>query len=156
MNTTQHTDADTRTMELSRIIDAPAELVFEAWTKPEHVVQWWGPDGFTTTLQEMDVRPGGLWRFVMHGPDGTDYTNRVEYIEVDAPHKLVYWHGSDMDNDPRKFLATVTFESLGNQTRVTNKLQMNSREQYDESLAFGAMELGLQTLKNLADFVGNM
>src|SRR5580700_6172332 len=57
--------------------DAPRELVFAAWTDPKHLSQWWGPNGFTTTTSSFDFRPGGIWRFVMHGPDGRDYQNRV-------------------------------------------------------------------------------
>lgn len=65
------------------------------FTDPGHVVHWWGPTGFTNTISEMEARPGGVWRFIMHGPDGTDYDNRIEYIEIEYPARLVYLHGSD-------------------------------------------------------------
>src|SRR5438128_10473572 len=74
-----------REIVVTRVFDAPRELVFEAWTDPTRVVQWWGPHGFTTTIHEMDVRPGGVWRFVMHGPDGTDYPNKVGFAEAAEP-----------------------------------------------------------------------
>jgi uncharacterized protein YndB with AHSA1/START domain len=61
----------------TRVFDAPRELVFALWTDPEHLAQWWGPNGFTTTTHTFDMRPGGAWRFVMHGPDGRDYQNRI-------------------------------------------------------------------------------
>ena len=81
MAESETTAAAEREISITRLFDAPRELVFEAWTDPEQVVQWWGPHGFTTTIHEMDVRPGGVWRFIMHGPDGTDYDNRVVFEE---------------------------------------------------------------------------
>ena len=66
----------------------PRELVFKMWTDPKHVAQW-GPKGFTNTIYEMDVKPRGVWRFVMHGPDGVDYKNRIVYIEIVEPERLV-------------------------------------------------------------------
>lgn len=72
------------------------------WTDPKHIA-WWGPNGFTNTIHEMNVKPGGVWRFIMHGPDGTDYPNKILFIEVVKPERLVYTHGSDEDNDPNQF-----------------------------------------------------
>lgn len=72
-------DTADREIVITRVFDAPREQVFDAWTDSEHVSQWWGPNGFTTTTHEMDVRPGGVWRFIMHGPDGVDYKNRIVY-----------------------------------------------------------------------------
>ena len=69
------------------VVDAPRARVFEAWTDPTHVAQWWGPDGFTNTIQEMDVRPGGVWRLVMHGPDGVDYKNKSIFDEIVKPER---------------------------------------------------------------------
>ena len=86
-----------REIVLSRLIDAPQELVFDAWTDPEQVGQWWGPSGFTTTTHKMEVKPGGVWRFVMHGPDGRDYQNKITYLEIVPPERLVYRHGGDED-----------------------------------------------------------
>ena len=77
-----------REILLTRIFDAPRELVFNAWTDPKQIVQWWGPRGFTTTTYEMDVKPGGVWRFVMHGPDGRDYENRITFDEVVRPEDV--------------------------------------------------------------------
>ena len=74
-----------REIAATRIFDAPRELVWKAWTDPKHVAQWWGPNGFTNTIHEMNVSPGGVWRFMMHGPDGTDYPNRIVFIEVVEP-----------------------------------------------------------------------
>src|SRR5687767_15596482 len=97
----------------SRVFDAPRELVFKMWTDPKHVPNWWGPNGFLITTYEMDVRPGGAWRFVMHGPDGTDYYNKIVYREVVAPERLAYSHVSGP-----LFDVVVTFEEQGLKTRV--------------------------------------
>src|SRR5262245_61006115 len=83
-------DSDPRAMVGMREFDAPRELVWTAWTDPKHLSQWWGPDGFTTTTSAFDMRPGGVWRFVMHGPDGRDYENRVTFDEIVKPERLVY------------------------------------------------------------------
>jgi uncharacterized protein YndB with AHSA1/START domain len=72
-------------MVLTRVFDAPRELVFDAWTDPEHVVRWWGQHGFSITIHEMDVWPGGVWRFAIHAPDGIGHTNRVTFLEVARP-----------------------------------------------------------------------
>jgi uncharacterized protein YndB with AHSA1/START domain len=69
----------------TRVFDAPRDLVFEVWTDPKHLSQWWGPNGFTTTTGHFDMRPGGVWRFVMHGPDGRDYQNLITFEEVARP-----------------------------------------------------------------------
>ena len=82
-----------REIATSRVFDAPRDLVWEAWTDPKHLARWYGPNGFTVTTHEMDVRPGGVWRLTMHGPDGTDYPNLTRYVEVVRPERLVYEHG---------------------------------------------------------------
>ena len=100
-----------REIVISRLIDAPQERVFDAWTDPEQVVQWWGPNGFTTTTYKMEVKPGGVWRFVMHGPDGRDHQNKITYLEVVRPERLVFEHGGDDDLEPVSFVEL--FECLG-------------------------------------------
>ena len=117
--TQESTGTADREMVVSRLIDAPRDLVFKAFTSPEHVTQWWGPDGFTTTTREMDVRPGGVWRYVMHGPDGTDYPNRIDFREVVEPERLVYNHSGDSPDDPIRFETTVTFEDRDGKTALT-------------------------------------
>lgn len=136
-----------------RTFEAPRDLVFEAWTDPAHVARWWGPDGFTTTVQQMDVRPGGLWRFIMHGPDGTDYDNRAVYIEVSRPERLVFDHGADVDDDPNSFHVTVTFDDHGGRTEVTMTSVFKTAQARDAVVLFGAIELGKQTLNHLADYL---
>src|SRR5579884_4127269 len=90
-------DQDPRIIVGMREFDAPRALVFSAWTDPKHLAQWWGPNGFTTTTSSFDMRPGGVWRFVMHGPDGRDYQNRITFEEIVPPERLVYRHGGGDD-----------------------------------------------------------
>jgi uncharacterized protein YndB with AHSA1/START domain len=142
-----------REIVVSREFDAPRELVFEAWTDPEQLVQWWGPHGFTTTNHEMDVSPGGVWRFVMHGPDGTEYGNRVEFIEVAPPERLVYSHGPDGASEGPSFRVTVTFDDEDGKTRLTLRLVFASPAERDGAVEFGALEGGKQTLERLADYL---
>ncbi len=113
-------ERDPCAMIVTREFDAPRDLVFEAWTDPRHLSQWWGPDGFTTTTSAFDMRPGGVWRFVMHGPDGRDYENRITFDEIMKPERIRYHHGGGEDVEPVQFRTTVTFDDLGSRrTRVT-------------------------------------
>src|SRR5713101_4955922 len=75
---------------VSRLIDASRRLVFEAWTRPDHVARWWGPQGFTTIYCKMDIRPGGAYRFGMRSPEGAEYWKRGVYREIVAPERLVF------------------------------------------------------------------
>lgn len=98
-----------------RVFGAPRDLLWRMWTDPTHVAKWWGPRGFTTTIHQMDVEPGGIWRFVMHGPDGVDYDNEMVFTEVEKPERLVYSHIV-----PPPFRQEVTFTELGvAKTRIT-------------------------------------
>jgi uncharacterized protein YndB with AHSA1/START domain len=115
------TPAD-RQIVTTRILDAPRELVWKVWTDPAHVHHWWGPAGFSTTTQRMDVRPGGQWRFTMHGPDGRDYQNTITFRVVEPPTRLVYEHGGELDLEAVIFETTVTFEPMPGEphrTRLT-------------------------------------
>jgi uncharacterized protein YndB with AHSA1/START domain len=87
--TSRAEDTSAREIVITRVFDAPCELVFDAMADPKQVVQWWGPIGFTTTIHGMDVRTGGVWRHTMHGPDGTDYPNKSIFIEVVRPERIV-------------------------------------------------------------------
>jgi uncharacterized protein YndB with AHSA1/START domain len=136
-----------REITATRVFDAPRDLVFQMWTDPKHVAQWWGPNGFTTTIHEMDVRPGGVWRFVMHGPDGVDYSNKSVYVEVVKPERLVYDHVSGP-----KFRATVIFEDRGGKTSVTVRMLFESVAERERTIEkFGAVEGLNQTLGRLKD-----
>ncbi|TMB96601.1 MAG: ATPase [Chloroflexi bacterium] len=144
-----------REITVTRVFDAPRELVFEAWTDPEQVVQWWGPHGFTTTVHEMDVRPGGVWRFVMHGPDGTDYDNKVVFMEVEPSERLFYTHSGGEDSDSPAFQVTVTFEEEGDKTRLTTRMVFASGKERDRMIEeVGALEGVNQTLDRLGAYLG--
>lgn len=143
-----------RELVLSRVFDAPRELVFRVWTDGEHLAAWFGPAGFTTVTHEADIRVGGRWRFDMRGPDGKLYTNRIEYREVVAPERLVFDHGSDVDDDPHRFHVIITFEEQSDKKTVVTMRQLHpTKAQRDAGLAFGAVELGYQTLDKLAAFL---
>lgn len=141
-----------RELVATRVFDAPRELVFKLWTDPDHIAQWWGPRGFTTTTSSMDVRPGGVWRFCMHGPDGTDYPNRITYTEVVAPERLAYTHGGGGDDEPVRFETTVAFEDVGGKTKLTMRMLFPSAEARDFVVdKYGAAEGQVQTIDRLAE-----
>jgi uncharacterized protein YndB with AHSA1/START domain len=107
MKTDNFTD---REVVITRVIDAPRELVWEAWTNPKHADKWWGPNGFVNTTESMDLRVGGEWKYMMVGPDGTHYPNHMVYKEVTPPSKLVADHG---DGERVWFEVSVTFQASG-------------------------------------------
>lgn len=141
-----------REIVTTRVVNAPRERVFETWTDPRHVAQWWGPDGFTNTIQEMDVRPGGVWRFVMRGPDGVDYKNTSVFVEVVKPERLVYSHVSGPT-----FRMTVTFDKQGGKTKVTMRMLFEAAAEHDKAVkVFGAVEGAKQSLGRLEEHVAKM
>ena len=93
----------TREMNIKRKLQAPVELVWEVWTKSEHIAKWWGPDGFTNSIHQMDVVPNGEWRLTMHGPDGKGYPNRSIFLEIVPLKKIVFQHFHP------NYLATILF-----------------------------------------------
>lgn len=109
---------DTHQIRITRIYDAPVALVWNAWTDPAQVGQWWGPRGFTLTTAERDLRPGGFWRYVMHGPDGTDYPNFTRYHVVEPMQRLVYDHGASSEDAKPLFRVTALFRDLGGRTEL--------------------------------------
>jgi uncharacterized protein YndB with AHSA1/START domain len=143
-----------RAIILTRIFDAPPEKVFEVWTDPKHLTHWYGPRGFSTTVHEMDVRPGGIWRMTMRGPDGRDYLNRIVFVEVTPPTKLVYKHTPESGSEPVSHETTVTFADLGGRTEVTLQMIFPTAEQREYVVkTHHAIEGGKQTLERLADFL---
>lgn len=125
-----------REMVFTRVFDAPRELVWAAYTDPQHVVRWWGPKGFTNTIHEMDVRPGGLWRLTMHGPDGTNYPNRIEFLEVVKSERLVFHHGDD--GNPRMFHVTVRFFAEGDRTKIVSHMLFKTPGECVETKKFAS------------------
>ena len=151
-------DRDTRAIIATRVLDAPRALVFEVWTDPKHLAQWWGPDGFTTTTSGFEMKAGGVWRFVMHGPDGRDYENRITYDVIEKPERIVYHHGGGDDVEPVQFRTTVTFEELGEKTtRLTLHAVFPSAAERERVIKqYGADKGAEQTLSRLADYVAGL
>jgi len=155
ISTNSTTWALDREIVLVRVLDAPREAVFTAWTDADAFCQWFGPDGFTCTVHEMDVRPGGRARFDMTSGDGTLFTNRFDYLEVVPGERLVLDHGSDTDDDPTRFRVTITLDEQGDGKTVLTLRQLHPTvEQRDAGIGFGAVELGLQTMQKLARHLG--
>ena len=147
-----------RELVFERVFDAPRELVFKAWSDPKHLAEWWGPNGFSTTTRRFELKPGGVWRFVMHGPDGRDYENRIVYEEVVRPERLVYRHSGGEDVEPVQFTVTVIFaEEADEKTRLTMRMVFPSRDERDRvAETYGAIEGAHQTLERLAVYLRRM
>src|SRR5919205_3881796 len=139
-----------REIVISRVIDAPRELVFEAFTEVRHLSRWWGPDGFTTTTRAFEFRVGGEWVFVMHGPDGTDYQEWISWTEIAPPERIALLHG-EFAGDPDAFESVLTFVPDGPATRLEMRTVFPTKEMRDQAVErYSAIEGGLQTLANLA------
>ena len=134
----------------SRLIDAPRERVFRAFSDPAHLARWWGPKGFTSTFQEFDFRPGGAWRFVMHGPDGANYPNESVFVEVVAPERVVFEHLSG-----HHFRMTVTFVPQGTGTLVGWRQVFDTAAERQRIAKF-VLEANEQNLDRLAAEVRNV
>jgi uncharacterized protein YndB with AHSA1/START domain len=142
-----------REIVISQLIDGPRELVFEAFTRVRHLSRWWGPDGFTTTTRSFEFRVGGVWDFVMHGPDGTDYQEWITWREIVPQARIALLHGEYRD-DPNAFESVLTFEPAGEQTRIVMHTLFPSKELRDEAVEkYHAIEGGEQTLRNLAIYI---
>ena len=145
-----------REIVISRVISAPRELVFEAFTQVRHLSRWWGPDGFTTTTRTFEFRVGGAWDFVMHGPDGTDYQEWISWTEIAAPERIALRHGESRD-DPNAFESVLTFAADGTATRIEMQTLFPTKELRDEAVEkYHAVEGGRQTLDNLAEYVAEI
>jgi uncharacterized protein YndB with AHSA1/START domain len=143
-----------REIVIRRRIEAPRELVFRAWTDPAHLERWWGPNGFSTTTSEFEHRPGGRWRYVMHGPDGTDYPNLQSYEEIAPPERIVYSHGTGNPGEAPLFHVTVTFSDDAGGTLVTLRSLFPTAEARDHVVRrVKAIEGGEQTLGRLAAYL---
>jgi uncharacterized protein YndB with AHSA1/START domain len=150
--------ADPREIVATRVFKAPQEIVWRAFTEPHQVEQWWGPRGFTTTTEVMDVRPGGVWKHVMHGPDGTDYPNQCVFIEVVKPERIVFSNAGGKLGEPgANFVSTWTFAAVGEETRVIIRMRFATVEDCARiAREFGAIEGAKQTLSRLAEHLPKM
>lgn len=145
-----------REIIITRLLKAPRELVFEVWTKPEHIAQWWGPDGFTTTVHSMDVSVGGTLKMTYKGVDNS-FFNVLRYTEIVRPERLCYTHGNGEANDPGEFEVTVTFEEEGSNTRLTMRSLFKTAEFRNFVIEkYGAIERGNETITHLEKYLDTM
>ncbi len=142
-------NTEDREIKISRLLNAPIELVWHVWTNPDHIKNWWGPNGFSNTISKMEVKPGGEWNLIMHGPDGVDYVNKSVFTEVIKFKKLVYEHISHP-----KFVATIEFESLNNQTKLNWHMLFESKDQFIQVVKTFKADEGLkQNIDKLQNYL---
>lgn len=154
MNMTR-TSVQDRELIATRVFDAPREMVYRTWTEPGHLSKWWGPKGFTITTHVIDVKPGGVWRYMMHGPNGDDYDNKITYIEIVSPERIVYSHGDDKDDE--QFRVTVTFTEQDGKTELMMQSVFRSAEELQYVVKeFGAVEGAKSTLERLAELLAEL
>nr|WP_196229199.1 SRPBCC family protein [Leptospira noguchii] len=127
--TNQTTTSSDREIVSVRVVNASREIVFKAWTDPQHLRLWWGPKGFTNTFHEFDLKPGGHWRFTMYGPDGADFPNHSVFVEITKPEKLVFDHISG-----HVFRVTASFEEESpNKTKVIFRMLFESLQEFEKA-----------------------
>ncbi len=127
----------------TRVVDAARAIVFKAFSNPDHLVRWWGRKGFTNTFQEFDLRPGGTWRFVMHGPDGADYPNKSVFVEIVDPERIVFEHVSGPH-----FQMTIALAEQAGKTKITWRMLFESAAERDKVAKF-AVEANEQNFDRL-------
>ena len=148
------TGAGERQILLLHMYEFPRERVFDAWTSPEHLAHWWGPNGFTISTEAFDLRPGGAWRFTMHGPDGVDYPNLIVFDEIDPAALLSYEHSGQPDDEDPRFHVTVTFDDFMGMTVLTSRMVFATVDARDLVVEkYGAIEDGNQTLDRLGAYL---
>lgn len=144
-----------REIVTTRLIDAPRETVWEAWSNLEHLERWYGPDGFSVTTSSFDFSVGGEWRFTMHGPDGRDYPNVVLFTDIAKPERIAHDHGDGIG--AISFKATVTLEDRGGKTFLTLRSVFDTPEALRKVVEEnGAIEGAKQTLGRLAEHVATL
>lgn len=141
-------------LKITRLYDAAIEAVWQAWSDPEQVAQWWGPRGFTLTTHSKDLRVGGTWKYTMHGPDGVDYPNITTYLEVEKHAKLVYDHGGSDDREAL-FRVTVLFSERDGKTKMDMTMSLPTPEAAEETGKFIKEAGGYATWDRLAEYLEN-
>lgn len=139
----------------TRLFDAPVELLFEAWSQAEHLAQWWGPDGYTVTTKNFEFEEGGIWEFVMHGPEGEDFPNRIRFTEIEPGYLIRYQTDGETDNaGDVHFTTVVTFEAVDGGTRLKMEMELPTAEDLQRvDREYNAIEGGKQHLGNLAVYL---
>ncbi|RNB80118.1 polyketide cyclase [Brevibacillus fluminis] len=140
-----------REIVITRVFNAPRELVFDAWTKEEHLSKWWGPQGFTTTFQKFEMKPGGTWQFIMHGPDGVDYPNTNVFVEIVKPERIVIKHAVFPH-----FMATATLEDLDGKTKLTYRTVFEENDAVFDKVKTYAVPGAEQTMDRLEEHLASM
>jgi uncharacterized protein YndB with AHSA1/START domain len=142
---------DDCTLKISEIVDVTVEKMWIAWSEPEHIANWWGPEGFTSTIRKMEMKEGGEWLLTLHGPDGKNYPNRSIFKEVLPFHKIKFEHFNP------HFFTTVIFESKGKGTNLTWNMQFDSPEMYDTIVKAHKADEGLkQSMKRLTEYLSKI
>ena len=142
---------------ITRVMSAPVSAVFDAFTDPRHLANWWGPHGFRTTTQEIDVRSGGHWRYVMHGPDGRDYRNHAVFLEIDRPARLIMRHIPEPGTEPVTHDISLTLEAQGAKTLLTMRMVFPSNQNLDWAIKTYGVDEGLtQTIDRLDQYAGTL
>lgn len=138
-----------------KYFDVPVDLLFEVWSKPEHLMEWWGPDGFTLTIKSLDFSNGGIWEFIMHGPDGHDYQNKIQFINIHKPKSILYKHIGDGEGDEDvNFQSRIIFEAAGEGTNLIMEQIFSSKQELERvNEKYGAIEGGKQHIGNLAKYL---
>lgn len=139
-------------IQITRVYDVPVKTVWDAWTDPKKVAQWWGPRGFTLTTHSKDLKPGGHWTYTMHGPDGVDYENKTIYHEVEKHSRLVYDHGGN-DDRPPLFRVTVNFSESKGKTTMEMTMALATPEAAEEAKKFIKKANGNSTWDRLAEYL---
>jgi uncharacterized protein YndB with AHSA1/START domain len=148
--TIKKNDQADREFRVTRLLNAPIDLVWEVWSNPDHIKNWWGPHGFTNTITKMDLRTNGEWKLTMHGPDGTDYPNESIFKEVIVGKKIVYEHLQP------KFTSTIEFESRGDKTFLTWHMLFETVEEFTQLVKqYKADEGLLQNIEKLETYLQN-
>lgn len=139
-------------IRIIRMYDAPVKMVWDAWADPKQAAKWWGPRGFTLTTHSKDLRPGGIWHYTMHGPDGTDYVNKTLYHEVEKYSRMVYDHGGNDERAPL-FRVTVVFTDVKGKTKMDMTMALPTPEAAQETRKFIKKASGDSTWDRLAEYL---
>ena len=127
-----------RELRITKMLHAPIELVWKVWTNPEHIANWWGPNGFTNTIHTMDVAAGGEWHLTMHGPDGKTYPNKSVFVEIVERKKIVFQHFNP------HYLATIAFEPNETETLMEWTMQFETTELFETVVKVFKADEGLK------------
>ena len=141
----------------TRIFNAPRELVYEAWTDPEHLAHWFGPDGFSITTKRFSATVGGEWEFIMHGPDGRDYPNLIRYITLTPPELIEYMQMGDAGSEEDAFHVEIKFSETEGKTKLEMHMTFKDKEYLDLVIReYGALEGQKQTLSRLENYLAEL